>query len=257
MDYWETRFEKRLQAKVCETPGWNRTLPRKKILERLPQGLNESIILEVGCGASRTLCDVYGKSIPNYVGLDLSFYACRLAQKRLPRGLFVQASAESLPFKDSSIDVMIAYGSLHHLPGHERSVASLLPVIKTKGYLVGSDPLLKPRILRPRWMRHLERALQMKDPTINPNIGNSPHNEWIDWNNLVSLIRDKAEVIEIYHEYGPLRAILVQLFYDDLGIKGKSFTRFMMLLDQLWLATAGKLHRAIGPAGIQYALQKC
>ena len=148
MAYWESVFESALTDPKRANPGWNRTLPRKKILLRLPKNIRKRIILEIGCGATHTLSDIYGKDIPNYIGMDLSFYACVLSKDRFPEGLFVQASVENLPFAANSLDMIVGYGVLHHLPGHEENLTALLPAIKSGGYFVGADPVLKPRIPR-------------------------------------------------------------------------------------------------------------
>lgn len=86
--------------------------------------------------------------------------------------------------------------------------------------------------------------------------GKSPHNEWINWDRLVEIIKGDAELVNSYIEYGPLRHEIVNIFYDGMGIRTKLFTRCIILLDKFWLATFGKLHRSLGPAGIQYAVRK-
>jgi len=258
MAYWERRFENRLAGKEIGNPGWNRTWPRKKILDRLPPDLNKRVILEIGCGSSHTLFDVYGDNIPHYIGLDLSYFACRLTQRTFPNGLYVQASAETPPFKDNSIDVIIAYGVFHHLPGHENNILPLLPALKPGGYVIGADPLLKPRIPRPSLSK--TRPPKPKDmegsEEINLGSGLSPHNEWIDWPNFQHIISGQARVVESLFEYGPVRAVMVKFLYDKIGWQSLSFTKLMIWLDKLWLFTLGKLHPAIGPAAVHYAVQK-
>jgi len=113
MAYWEMKFKNRMEGIEHENPGWNRTLPRWKLLKKLPSDLNDKIILEIGCGSSHTLYDIYGSNLPNYAGSDLSFYACRLTQQVFSNGLYIQAPAEKIPLKKNSIDVIVAYGVFH------------------------------------------------------------------------------------------------------------------------------------------------
>lgn len=259
MAYWEARFQERLTNDPHDNPGWNRTLPRKQILDRLPGDLRKKTVLEIGCGASHTLFDVFGPTLEHYIGLDLSYYACLLTQQSYPNGLFLQASAEQVPLKKNSVEMAFAYGVFHHLPDHEANVVPLMSVIAQNGFLVGSDPLLKPRIPRLRLgggAKPLPADDLMPSGDVDLRTGMSPHNEWIDWDNLIRLIGDTGDVTAAHAEYSPLRHVLVKAFYDKMGIRGRSFTRTLMALDRVWLATVGKLHRSLGPAGIHYAIRK-
>lgn len=257
MAYWESVFENALTDPKRANPGWNRTLPRKKILSRLPTNISKRIILEIGCGATHTLSDIYGKDIPNYIGMDLSFHACVLSKNKFPEGLFVQASVENLPFATNSLDMLVGYGVLHHLPGHEENLTALLPAIKSGGYFVGADPVLKPRIPRPVFLKSSSKLMEKEqDDTLDLRTGMSPHNEWIDWDNLKKVIAGHATIAHTFMEYSVLRHFLVRIFYDRLKIQGPRFTKMIIFADQSWLATLGRLHRALGPAGVQYALKK-
>ena len=84
----------------------------------------------------------------------------------------------------------------------------------------------------------------------------SPHNEWIDWDNLNKVIAGHATIAHAFMEYSPLRHLLVKIFYDQLKVRGLLFTKMIIFADQFWLATLGRLHRALGPAAVQYALKK-
>jgi len=257
MAYWETVFESALSNRRRAHPGWNRTLPRAKVLSRLPDNINRQIILEIGCGATHTLSDIYGEGVPNYIGMDLAFHACVLSKKRFPEGLFIQASVENLPFVENSLDMIVGYGVLHHLPGHEENLTTLLPAIKSGGYFVGSDPVLKPRIPRPVFLKS-QMAPKDKEShsALDLRTGMSPHNEWIDWDNLKNVISGHATIAYASFEYSVLRHLLVTIFYDRLKIQTPWFTKMIIFADQFWLATFGQLHRAFGPAGVQYALKK-
>ena len=259
MTYWEGLYEKQLRAYKDIPTNWDRTLPRGKLLSKLPAGLNHKIIFEIGCGSSFTLIDIYGHDIPLYIGLDLSYYACLLAKEQFPNALLIQGSAEKPPFKDVSIDVVIAYGVFHHLPGHEENILSIIPKLKPDGYIIGADPLLKPRLPRP-W-QHVRNKLKNCDEHAGGKAmgvcpDDSPHNEWIDWPNLLNIIKDYAHVAESIFEYGALRYLIIMIFFNKLGFRGKKFINFVIILDRLWLATIGKIHRSLGPAAVHYAVQK-
>lgn len=256
MAYWESVFCRSLNESVQSNPGWNRTLPRAEVLKRLPVNVHEQIVLEIGCGSTHTLFDVYGLDVPNYIGLDLSFHACVLARRVFPHGLFLQASAENPPIWPGKCDLIIAYGVLHHLPSHEENLPGLLSLLRPGGFLVGADPLMKPRI--PRFFNFLSRS-RAKDKgeyKIDLRSGMSPHNDWIDWDNLQHIIAGTAEVACSCTEYSVLRHLLIKYLYDGLGFRGKAMTQVFILADKFWLGTVGRFHRVLGPAGIQYALRK-
>lgn len=257
MEYWERSFKARFDSNKPRKPGWIRLIPRRKILKQLPENLSKKRILDLGCGPSSTLFDFYGKNLPDYIGLDLSFYALRLTQRMFPRGLFILASAESLPFRENSVDVVFAYGLFHHLPSHEENVVEIIPVIKPNGYLIGSDPLFESHISRQNLISRYNifgnnRELFKKYPMRKM----SANNEWINWKNLLCILKNKANVIEASYEVGPMGLILIKIFYDKMGIRTEYFTRFLIFLDQLWLVTIGKLHKALGAAGVNYAFRK-
>jgi SAM-dependent methyltransferase/uncharacterized protein YbaR (Trm112 family) len=256
MSYWERVFKSRLDISALQQSNWNRTLPRKRLLDRLPSSLNGKIFLEIGCGGASSLYDVYGGNLSSYIGLDLSFNACKLAQKRFPRGLFIQGSAVNLPFQSCSMDVIVAYGVLHHLPEHEEHLRSMLPVLKKDGYFVGSDPVLKPKIPRPRLRRKPRTNSSVDVNSIVPESGGSPHNEWIDWTNLMRIIDGRAQLLDVLFEYGPLRAVFIDLFYDALRIRSKLLTRAIIGLDWVWLVSFGKLRPSLGPSGVVYILRR-
>jgi len=249
MEFWEEKFRRLGESEKPQNPGWNRTLPRQEIIKRLPEGIQNSVLLEIGCGASHTLYDTWQDCIPNYIGLDLSFYACLLTKRTFPHGLFIQASAENPPFKRESIDNIFAYGAFHHLPDHEGNILHILKFLRPGGHVVGADPLLKEKVPR----------LRLRDCKAVCNDGvtrNSPHNEWIDWQNLLDLLGMDADVVAELREYSPLRSIMVEFLYDGLGLRNKSFVRLLMLLDRVWLDSIGKCHGALGPAAIHYAIRK-
>lgn len=256
MAYWEKLFEQRALSLTSVRGNWNRTLPRKQLLERLNVALPDRTILELGCGGATTLYDLYGQNIKHYIGTDLSFNACKLAQRQFPSGLFIQCSASALPFKENSLDVVVAYGVLHHLPGHEERLKEILPILKPGGFFVGSDPILKPPFKFLGIEKRLKAFVERTEETEKVKTGASPHNDWIDWENLLRLIEGRATVVGAHFEYGPLRAVLVNLIYDGLKLRNRLVARILIILDTFWLATTGRIDRSLGPAGVIYTLRK-
>jgi SAM-dependent methyltransferase len=87
--------------------------------------LHDKRVLEVGAGAG-LLQDI----VPNYTGLDLSATAHTYFHKP-----FVQASATSMPFKDSQFDVIWTINTLEHVPHPEHALGEMRRVLKNDAIL--------------------------------------------------------------------------------------------------------------------------
>lgn len=88
-------------------------------------GLEAARALEVGAGSGQ-LQDV----VSDYTGLDIAASAERYFHKP-----FVHGSATSLPFDDSSFDVVWSVWTLEHVPNPERALDEMRRVVKDGGYV--------------------------------------------------------------------------------------------------------------------------
>jgi len=87
-------------------------------------GLPDPLILEVGCGSgyySEILSYLLGRRM-RYVGLDSSQAMASLAHKRYPDRAFVTGDGTSLPFADSSFDIVLNGVSLMHILRYEAAI---------------------------------------------------------------------------------------------------------------------------------------
>jgi SAM-dependent methyltransferase len=66
----------------------------------------DGLVLDVGCGTGRNL-PLYGAS-PQVVGLDPRLQLLEAARRRSPRTALVAGSAEALPFRDGTFDVVVS-----------------------------------------------------------------------------------------------------------------------------------------------------
>lgn len=99
-------------------------------------------VLDIGCGVGHIdgyLKEEYNKEV---IGIDFSGKMIELAQKKYKDIEFINISAEKLPFKNNTFDVVICDGVLHHLKVQgilEISISEIYRVLKPSGVLCVFD----------------------------------------------------------------------------------------------------------------------
>lgn len=120
-------------------------------------------VLDVGCGVG-WLCWHFAKAGARIIGVDLAFSGAELTRRRLQMsglgGLVSVGSAEDLPFKSETYDVVTCAGVLHHTPRTDRGVKEIHRVLKPGGRAVITlyvrNWLLSPTVWPfTRWLVHL------------------------------------------------------------------------------------------------------
>ena len=91
---------------------------KKVILDEFAKSMSDKVLLEIGCGTSRTIAKILRPKDHGYkyIGLDISFYRLVVGKQLIPEGEFIQASATELPFQDEIADMALFFGAIHHLP---------------------------------------------------------------------------------------------------------------------------------------------
>jgi pseudaminic acid biosynthesis-associated methylase len=94
----------------------NYGLTRKELNESFLGGIaKEASFLEVGCNAGNQLLLLQQMGWANLSGLELQPYALEIARSRLPHASLKMGSALTLPYPDSSFDVVFTCGVLIHI----------------------------------------------------------------------------------------------------------------------------------------------
>jgi len=99
-------------------------------------------ILEVGSGRGGGAKHVAATMEPaSYLGMDLAQSAVDLANKihHVPNLKFIQGSAESIPLKDNSIDVVLNVESCHAYGSVDNFLSEVKRVLKPGGFLLLVD----------------------------------------------------------------------------------------------------------------------
>lgn len=104
--------------------------------------INGKVVLEVGSGRGGGANHIAKTFHPaSYTGLDLAQSAVDLANKihKTPNLKFIQGSAESIPLRDNSIDVVVNVESSHAYGLVDKFLSEVKRVLKPGGYLLLVD----------------------------------------------------------------------------------------------------------------------
>jgi len=113
----------------------------RKILDKLLKNKSE-VVLDLACGSGRLL------NYANY-GLDGSEEMIRIAKQKHPEKELFVSDAETLPFKDNSVDTIISFHFFMHLP-HSKTESILIEcyrVLKPEGRFIFDIPSKRRRKL--------------------------------------------------------------------------------------------------------------
>jgi ubiquinone/menaquinone biosynthesis C-methylase UbiE len=95
-------------------------------------------VLDIGAGTGRAIRHLMD-NMPDVSVRGVEPVAARIDQavqkKGIPRGMIVQGVGEALPFEDASIDVVCAFGMLHHVTNPNDVVSEMLRVAR-KGVII-------------------------------------------------------------------------------------------------------------------------
>jgi ubiquinone/menaquinone biosynthesis C-methylase UbiE len=114
-DVWGSRFES----------------VARSVADRVPLAPGESV-LDIGTGTGIVL-RTFASAASRLVGCDRSTGMIDVARSRVRAGRFVAADAVTLPFRDSSFDVVIASFVLSHLGNHQAALAEARRVLRARG----------------------------------------------------------------------------------------------------------------------------
>ncbi len=228
--------------------NWNRYNVRNKhLLRYLKNKVRATTILDIGCGRAST---VYHHLNPQELGYtlvcaDISFNALLKAQKIHPGALFVQCDAGKLPFTSGTLDVILEFGTLHHLPQKDNALVSHLSCLKDGGYLAFHEPINRRRALLSSYKFFAKMTSEQSD-----------HNEWIDEQRTLRLLEKHGKIINKHLEYSPLRSWLVHFFINRLSWNNKYIHFMNVTIDQFVIHSVGRLWNRMDGNSLLVLFQK-
>lgn len=87
---------------------------------------------EIGCGTGRGTLFMMRRGV-DLLAVDISRGSLRLARRRAPNCLFVQATNLQLPLPDGFFDAVVSDGVIHHTPDAYRSFCENARILKPGG----------------------------------------------------------------------------------------------------------------------------
>jgi ubiquinone/menaquinone biosynthesis C-methylase UbiE len=121
-----------------------RVINRAEKLLQLANVKENQNFLEVGCG-SGAVCKYVAKNyLCDVTGVDVDPEQIQLAQESsqdMQNIRFLTADANSLPFQDKEFDVVLSFGTTHHISNWLGALSEIRRVLKPKGYFIYFDLL--------------------------------------------------------------------------------------------------------------------
>ncbi|HZM24402.1 MAG TPA: methyltransferase domain-containing protein [Anaerolineales bacterium] len=129
-------------------------------------------LLEVGSGLGH-LVGQLEDSFETY-GMDVNYWAVKQSKSVVDKSALQTASAQELPFKDSTFNVVIIKHIVEHLPDPQKAIAEIGRVTEEGGTLILATPNLDS-LLKP-WKG--EKWIGYQDPT---HISLKSPTEWLSF----------------------------------------------------------------------------
>ena len=120
----------------------------EKLLQMVDVKENDKY-LEVGCGIGAVCRHIASKYHCDVTGVDVDPEQIKTAQEScrgIPNVNFHEADATNLPFSDKEFDIVLSFGTTHHISNWVDALGEIRRVMKPEGYFVYYD-LVYTRLL--------------------------------------------------------------------------------------------------------------
>jgi len=101
---------------------------------------NKQKILDLGCGDGLNIKVLRKMGIKNIVGVDISQDLINKAKILNPKNKFYKTSADKLPFKNNTFDIVLVDSVFHHLMSYPKPVSEIDRVLINGGKLCFIEP---------------------------------------------------------------------------------------------------------------------
>jgi ubiquinone/menaquinone biosynthesis C-methylase UbiE/uncharacterized protein YbaR (Trm112 family) len=153
-EFWAREYSRQESGSSAEK-NWNdRLWPRQRLIATLlkPASLAGKTLVDVGCGEGqnfRGLLRGYGDDRTLYIAIDITMAGLRLNRRRNggARAIYILGSANALPLKNHSADVLCYWGILHHTERRAATLEEDIRLLRANGCVFLHEALKRPSLL--------------------------------------------------------------------------------------------------------------
>lgn len=248
--HWSAVYEKRMANKE-NTSRWNvRYWHRQPIVEAILESgsLHTRRILDIGCGEGQNFRLLFKNACKEdclYIAIDISLSALRLNRSLNDRdartpALYVLGSADSLPFREKSMDIVCLFGILHHSRLKEKNLPQVARLVREQGWIA------------------IHEAVQRFNKTRRPASGESAHEERIKPACLKNKVYGLSSTFDIAYEssFFTLFYLLATRLLGSLMDTRRSVFLLVQSVDILLARIFGKIIPLFRPSEQRYLLRR-
>lgn len=251
--FWREKYRKQTRRFLSGEPMDENRWPvrfwqREFLIERLPETSwrPDKVLLDIGCGAGhnfRVLLSDRWHPSSLYIAADVSLDALELNRLRNPHAnaLYVLCSADRLPFRDGTIDLLCYFGILHHT---ERQAGT-----------IEEDS----RLLKPGGVTVLHEAITRKSarPAFLPvHDHGSEHEETIDRLELLQGIEGAPGLEIAAQQWSHTSVMGVSKFVLRRWLRQRAAWEIVARIDRLSLRLLGRVSDLFAPGEVMMVLRK-
>jgi len=126
-------------------------------------------ILDIGCGPGNFLhCQLNWYNGSNITGLDISEELLNYAKSYYSTCKFIRGSAEVLPFRRESFDIVSALQVIEHLYNPSAFLEEVYRILKPRGLFLLATPNpngIAARLLKSKWTGFREDHIALRNPS--------------------------------------------------------------------------------------------
>ena len=127
---------------INSTKHAEQTINRAEKLLKLVDVKEDRKYLEVGCGIGAVCRHVATKYNCDVTGVDVDPKQIKIAQessKDIKNIRFTEADATDLPFPDKEFDIVLSFGTTHHIPDWPAALGEIRRVLIPEGHFIYYD----------------------------------------------------------------------------------------------------------------------
>ena len=245
----------RVELDYRTKPVWGVFLPRfKYLVEPMRCELGGRWLLEVGCGGARTMSwSTTGEGFSGrYVGVDVSWSRLLVAKALMPGGVFIQASAQNLPFRGETFGGVLGFGVYHHLPDPLAGIRDSYEKLAPGGLIGFHEPIDTPKLLAAD-----SRLRPLVESLLVTYVHSDHDNEIPLGSTLQFLHASGATVVTAHYSHSVIRTVLDRIA-SALPSQwvGRSAWELTSALDGLVVDTVCRMSHRLGPRAVVLLARK-